>query len=850
MEDNASAILEGLNSEQRKAVSCVEGPVLIVAGAGSGKTRVLTSRIAYIIAGGCDPSRILSLTFTKKAASEMKERVAGLVGGRNAWKIQMGTFHSVFIRFLRDYADALGYPKEFTIYDTGDSLSLIRAILKEMGLKEEKSYKPKDVLSRIFSAKNSLVGPAAYRANPSILQADMNSRRPKMAEIYQAYWERCRRAGVMDFDDILFNMNILLRQNKDARVEIASRFDYIMVDEYQDTNRAQYVILRQLCVTHNNLCVVGDDSQSIYAFRGARIENILNFRKDFPQAAIFKLEQNYRSTKVIVNAANSLIARNEDRIPKVCYSEGDEGEKIKLVSAYTDKEEAVLVASGIIDRIQEDKAQYQDFAILYRTNSQSRAIEEQLRRRNIPYMIYSGNSFFERAEVKDAMAYFKLVINNRDDESFKRSVNNPGRGIGDRTLEKLSQAAQAAGCSLFEAASLPDLASVGLRDADCQKLRRFCEFIAAKTALADTDAYTLAKSILTDSGLWAMFSSDTSIEGQTRLANVEELLNSVKGYVDERHNDAFEELMMEAGTDGGVPEDAEISESDLPVVTLNEFIENVSLLSAVDVGDDEDADNKVALMTVHSSKGLEFPYVFIVGMEENLFPAGGSLAGPAEIQEERRLFYVAMTRAQKAVSICFAATRMRNGKTETNSPSRFIREIAREYIANPLQGLGGSAGFGGSSATWQDGPSTAIWGRSATWRNGSVGQRPSPGGSSSADSGRRSPFGGADRRLPSSDSPRRSPFGGADRRLPSAGSAKRTGGPAGKPASSLPEVEFIPSPVSELKEGCRIQHNRFGYGVIREVSGSMTDLKARILFDEHGEKILLLKYAKIRTVAE
>lgn len=829
MGDNVSAILEGLNSEQKKAVGCVDGPVLIVAGAGSGKTRVLTSRIAYIIAGGCDPSRILSLTFTKKAASEMKERVAALVGGRNAWKIQMGTFHSVFIRFLRDYAESLGYPKDFTIYDTGDSTSLVKTILKEMGLNEEKSYKPKDVLSRISSAKNALVGPSAYRANPKALQNDVMQKRPKMVDIYQNYWDKCRKAGVMDFDDILFNMNILLKNNKEAQAEIASRFDYIMVDEYQDTNRAQYIILRQLCVKHHNICVVGDDSQSIYAFRGARIENILNFKKDYPEAKVFKLEQNYRSTKVIVNAANSLIAKNEDRIPKVCYSEGEEGEKIRLVNAYTDKEEATLIASEIIGRIQSDKAEYQDFAILYRTNSQSRALEEQLRRRNIPYMIYSGNSFFDRAEVKDTMAYFKLVINNNDDESFKRCVNNPGRGIGDKTVERLTAAAAAAGCSLLSAAYLDNLAEFGMRDGDIVKIRQFCDFIRQKTALNQTDAYDVARSVTVESGLLGMYQKDTSIEGQSRLANIEELLNSVKSYVDERHNDAFEEMQMDASSAEGLPEDFQISESDLPVVTLGEFLENVSLLSAVDVSDDEDTNNKVALMTVHSSKGLEFPYVFVVGMEENIFPSGGSLAGEAEIQEERRLFYVALTRAEKAVVITFATTRMRNGKTETNSPSRFIREIDSRYVSNPLP-------KGAQSQTDDDVP---VWGRRSVSVSGAgrFSGKPMYGGSFSRGSGP-----AVTERRPASSQQQSRPAPPLAR--------GPLGKPVAKPAASLPEVDFIPSPVSELKPGCRVQHNRFGYGVIREISGSVTALQARISFDQFGEKILVLKYAKLRVVGD
>ncbi len=404
MENKCLAILEGLNSVQKQAVSCVDGPVLIVAGAGSGKTRVLTSRIAYILATGCDPSRILALTFTKKAASEMKERIALMVGERSARRLYMGTFHSVFIRFLREFAESLGYPSGFTIYDTGDSVSAIKTCLKELQL-DEKVYKPKDVLSRISMAKNNLVTPSAYRRNAVALQNDASAKKPRICDIYELYAAKCRQAGVMDFDDILLNMNILLRDNHEALESISGRFDYIMVDEYQDTNFAQYIILKKLSQAHGNLCVVGDDSQSIYAFRGAKIENILNFKKDYPGHNIFRLEQNYRSTKVIVDAANSLIAKNTARIPKECYSMGETGEKIRLIQAYTEQEEAFLVASSIVSRIHSDSAQYQDFAILYRTNAQSRALEEALRKRNIPYVIYSGNSFFDRAEVKDMMAY-------------------------------------------------------------------------------------------------------------------------------------------------------------------------------------------------------------------------------------------------------------------------------------------------------------------------------------------------------------------------------------------------------------------------------------------------------------
>ena len=824
MENGKSAILEGLNSEQRNAVSCVDGPVLIVAGAGSGKTRVLTSRIAYILEDGVEPSQILALTFTKKAASEMKERIALMVGDRKARRLNMGTFHSVFIRFLREFSESLGYPSTFTIYDTSDSVSAIKTCLKELKL-DEKVYKPKDVLSRISMAKNNLVTAGAYRRNTAAMQNDAAARKPMICEIYSLYSDKCRQAGVMDFDDILLNMNILLRDNPEALESISGRFRYIMVDEYQDTNFAQYLILKKLSMQHNNLCVVGDDSQSIYAFRGAKIENILNFKKDYPDHHIFRLEQNYRSTKVIVDAANSLIARNSARIPKECYSMGEQGEKIRLIQAYTEQEEALLIASAIVSRIHSDRAEYQDFAILYRTNAQSRALEEALRKRNLPYQIFSGNSFFERAEVKDMMAYLKLAVNLNDDESFKRVVNRPARGIGDTSLAALGAAALEHGTSLFKAAFADDLEAFGLKNAAVQKIRSFCEMMNRMCVRAHKeDAYTVATALAMESGLLMFYKSDTSIEGQSRTANVEELLNSVKSYMDERQNEMFEEMQAE----GMVGEGVELVASDLPVVTLNDYLENVSLLSAVDVEDDENGSNKVTLMTVHSSKGLEFPYVFVAGMEENIFPSGGFLASESDVEEERRLFYVAMTRAKKALQFSFASTRMRNGKHESNSPSRFIREVDSQYIENPLSSdfsdePSSDSGFSGwgrrtsGSQTRFGSQSGYGYGRSGTVRT----ERPAAGRTSAA-------------RPAASESARR----------PEPVAVRR---PQVVP-KRVPDAEFIPTPVLQLKAGQRIEHNRFGFGNILEISGTPADLKAKIVFDDHGEKILILKYAKIRAV--
>lgn len=817
METNGSAILEGLNSEQKAAVSCVDGPVLIVAGAGSGKTRVLTSRIAYILdTKKIDPSRILALTFTKKAASEMKERIALMVGENKARRLYMGTFHSVFIRFLREFAESLGYPSSFTIYDTSDSVSAIKTCLKELQL-DEKVYKPKDVLSRISMAKNNLVTPGAYRRNAVALQNDASAKKPRIVDIYDLYAHKCKQAGVMDFDDILLNMNILLKDNPAALESVAGRFDYIMVDEYQDTNFAQYLILRKLSEKHRNICVVGDDSQSIYAFRGAKIENILNFKRDYPTHNIFRLEQNYRSTKVIVEAANSLIAKNSARIPKECYSMGAEGEKIRMIQAYTEQEEALLIASSIVTRIQAESAQYQDFAILYRTNNQSRALEEALRKRNLPYAIYSGHSFYERAEVKDMMSYFKLAVNPNDDESFKRVVNKPARGIGDTSLAALAAAANGHQTSLFKAAFADDLETYGLKSGAIKKIREFCEMInKIAVRVPRENADDVAAALAVESGILAFYKSDNSIEGQSRTANIEELLNYVKTFIEERQNEMFEEMQA----DGSIDEGVELAASDLPPVTLGDFLENISLLSAVDMEDDEEGNNKITLMTVHSSKGLEFPYVFVVGMEENIFPSGGWMASESEIEEERRLFYVAMTRAKKTVGFSFAQTRMRNGKHESNSPSRFLYEIDPTYVANPL------------SKEREEGEvkrqSFGLWKKD---------NAPTKPGYQYGQSSRPEVV-----RRPQQTMPR--PQQPAVQRRVEPTPVRR---PQVVPVR-VPDKDFEPTPIMQLRAGQRIEHNRFGFGKIIEISGDVTDLKAKIAFEQHGEKILILKYAKIRAV--
>ena len=825
MTEKVNTILEELNDEQKKAVCCVEGPVLIVAGAGSGKTRVLTSRVAYILALQED-ARILALTFTKKAAGEMKERIAAMVGGRSVRRVVMGTFHAVFVRFLREYAASLGYPDNFTLYDTSDSQSAIKACLNEMGL-DDKVYKPREVLSRISMAKNNLITVKSYQANQELQKQDYFAKRPRLGELYGRYQEKLKQSGVMDFDDILLNMNYLLRDNPEALQSIAGRFTHIMVDEYQDTNAAQYLILKKLAQFSRNICVVGDDSQSIYAFRGARIENILNFKKDYPECRLFRLERNYRSTQVIVDAANSLIAHNEGRIPKECYAVGEDGERIRLLKAYTEQEEAILIVSEILDRMRTARAQYQDFAILYRTNSQSRALEEQLRRRNIPYMIYSGNSFFDRAEVKDMMAYFKLAVNPRDDESFRRSVNKPARGIGDKALQAVEAVARQQGVPLLQAAH------------EVPKVQGFCELMDKLHALVPTtDAHELALRIAELSGLYAFYKADTSIEGLSRLANLDELLNSVAQFVEEREEEAEDYL-------------AENAPEEHPVYTLDDYLENVSLLSNVDVVENGEGDtnNKVALMTVHSSKGLEFPYVFVAGLEENLFPGVSMLSARTEVEEERRLFYVAVTRAKKAVALAYAGTRMRNGKHESNPPSRFLKEIDPRYIENPLD----AADFDNTGVTheWGGFGSRFTGGRLDRFRTGagtggvSSGSRVAPGRSGSARGAAGLP---PDR------------FG--LRPHPSQAGAwappvhEATGGHASRRQSAAPvpggirtvlnDADFVGVPMTELSVNQRIEHNRFGPGTILELSGRAPEMKARIRFDAHGEKLLLLKYAKLR----
>ena len=795
MSNNSQTDLyEGLNSAQKAAVACTEGPSLIIAGAGSGKTRVLTCRVAHILEGDCRPGQVLALTFTKKAAGEMKERVARLVGERKARWIQMGTFHSVFIRFLREYADQLGYPAQFTIYDQTDSRSVVKQCVKELEL-DDKNYKPAVVQSIISMAKNSLVTVGAYRADVEIMERDRAARRPRLVDIYELYQKKCKAAGAMDFDDILLQMNILLKRFPEACADISSRFRYILVDEYQDTNHAQYMILRRLAEPHHNICVVGDDSQSIYGFRGARIENILRFKKDYPEAKEFRLEQNYRSTQTIVAAANSLIAHNERRLHKECFSQAGIGEKIGVIKAYTESEEAHLVASSIVERIYSAKASYDSFAILYRTNAQSRAFEEALRKRNLPFRIYGGHAFYERAEIKDMLAYFKLAVNPRDDESFRRVVNVPGRGIGDTTIDRLSAAAAAAGCPLYNATLLENekLYAVGLKDAAIAKLRNFValmEPLAEKTETAD--CYELAVETGRVSGYLEALRNETTPEGLARFENVEELFSSIKEYSEEESE--MRQILSEDG-----------EEPVAGVVTLGDYLENIYMLSEAEKDDTQDPDrdqtNKIVLMTVHAAKGLEFPYVYIAGMEENLFPSESMNDTPDKIEEERRLFYVALTRAEKAVTVSYAQNRRKWGSTESTRPSRFLREIGRQYYAvepdsdqNRYDPFPQTRFRQSDFETYRQPGQPRAWQRPAQTASPSRPVRPTPAPTHTASPG------------------------------------------------------FVPSPIASLQVGQRVEHDRFGYGLILSLEGDGPNRKAVVAFDNSGQKTLLLKFAKLRIV--
>ncbi len=812
MEQVGELIFKGLNPAQYQAVSDIEGPQLIIAGAGSGKTKVLTCRIANILSKGYEPESVLALTFTNKAAREMKERIAGLIGGSKARRLFMGTFHSIFIRFLRDEAELLGFPRTFSIYDTTDSRNVIKACIKELQL-DDKIYKPNEVHSRISMAKNNLVTAESYSKNSTLIQNDSAAKKPRIWEIYREYAKKCRQAGAMDFDDILLFTNILFRDFPEAMERIRNRFNFVMVDEYQDTNYAQYLIIKKLSSVHQNISVVGDDAQSIYSFRGARIENILNFRKDYPQAKEYRLEQNYRSTQTIVNAANSLIAKNKMQLKKKCFSEHEKGDLIELIGAYTEHEEGFMVASSILDQIRRTHEPYSSFAVLYRTNAQSRVVEEALRKKNIPYKIFAGHSFYERAEVKDMLAYLRLVANMKDDESFRRVINFPARGIGDTSLGRLKEASAANNISMFETVKSANLEEFGLKGATITKMKLFVQAIEElREKMESTDAYTMAMEVNMRFGIIDYMKQDTTLEGQGRVENVEELYNSIKDFVEEGEVE-YEQMAQEG--------------YDVPVVTLDLYLENVSLISDLDGKDNEEDKNMVALMTVHSSKGLEFPYVYIVGMEENLFPSMGmGTASQQDIEEERRLFYVALTRAGKAVKLSFAQSRTKWGSHVSNSPSRFIKEIDKQYILNPL-------------TDWEEELSTKFDDFALSSR-----QYPSQRGAQGGPS-QRGPHGyqqGGQRFPGRQSTPMQSGGYGSGQ--------QKMSPPAGfVPQRKAAPANFTPDSPAIVEVGQTIEHDRFGLGVVISLEGDVASRKAVVDFRDSGQKTLLLKFAKFRVVA-
>lgn len=770
---------------------------MIVAGAGSGKTRVLTYRIAHLIRKGADPFNILSLTFTNKAAREMKERIAKIVSKSEARNLWMGTFHSVFARILRNEAERLGYPKNFTIYDTEDSKSLIRTILKEQGL-DEKVYKTNMVLSRISAAKNNLLGAQAYLQNATAQEEDRMSGKPKIGIVYDQYQKRCFKAGAMDFDDLLFNTNILLRDYPDILNHYQDKFRYIMVDEYQDTNFSQYVIVKQLAAKFQNICVVGDDAQSIYGFRGANIQNILSFERDYPDLKTYKLEQNYRSSQTIVHAANAIIKNNREQLEKNVWTSNETGDPIQLMKANTDNEEGQIVARSIFDTRMNNQAKNKDFAILYRTNAQSRAMEEALRKMNIPYRIYGGLSFYQRKEVKDLLAYCRMAINPHDEEAFKRIINFPARGIGDTTVDKVIIAARDNDVSLWTVCENINAFGLSVNAGTISKIQDFVAMIQSfNVMLSVQNAYDLGNHIASHSGLLRELYSDKTPEGVSRYENVQELLNGLKEFSDTDNVPAIDLVENDPELQRiEVENQAELLEStaptEAPLRTLDQFMQDIALLTDADAKETEEDLNKVSLMTIHAAKGLEFPYVFVVGMEENLFPSALSLNSRPDLEEERRLFYVAVTRAEKRCTLTFASTRYRWGNLTSCEASRFIEEIDPKLIEY-------------------------------------------------ANSGARKQYDAFNE--PAFDIRRK----GGTEPSPEAGVPKK------KNLVKASTINSAPAPIDNshlknLQVGQRVRHERFGDGQVMQLEGPFPNTKATVAFDAAGQKQLLLKFAKLELI--
>ena len=839
-----SQILQGLNPAQRAAVENYDVASLIIAGAGSGKTRVLTSRIAYMIEQGVAPYNILALTFTNKAAEQMRSRIAQMLPDSRSRYIRMGTFHSVFSRILRENADRIGFPESFTIYEPSDCKNLLKTIFRELNLSDDR-YKPNAIASRISYAKNSLVTPGAYLANSVYAAEDRQAQIPEFGNIYNIYCQRCKRNGAMDFDDLLLQTNILLRDCPDVLARYQELFKYILVDEYQDTNYAQYVIIRRLSQLHSKVCVVGDDAQSIYSFRGAKIENILSFQKDFPDAKVFKLEQNYRSTRTIVEAANSVIVRNSKRMDKHCFSAGDVGEKIRILKAYTDREEAEMVVSDLRDKVRAAGDAWSETVILYRTNNQSAVLEDNLRRRGIPYRIYKGSSFYDHNEIKDMLAYIRLVINPRDDEAFRRIVNYPARGIGDTTVQRIAQLAAERGVSMWEAVDA--LVAEPVTDPVQRTIaRKVAEFVAMIRALSlarnDKGLYDFGMEIASRSGIIAAYRTENTPEATSALDNIEELLNSMQLFKEQRDAEI-------RGGERTAEEEA----------TVEEWLQNVMLMTDMDKDDPEDS-NKVTLMTVHSAKGLEYKYVYIVGMEENLFPSQRASESADGMEEERRLFYVALTRAKVSATISFAEMRFRWGNMEFSHPSRFLREIDPRYIDSDVdfsaEASRRPAGGDGTSAIDElrrrfDYRFQQKRQEGAAGRGYEAGGHGAPGGGSYGAGSR---FGrpadgesGVARRFArATPQPQRTaaPDPALVRTLrPSTEGMRRLGV---RPAASGAGTASAGVPSAGYEVGQRVEHAIFGAGVVRSIELAQDgDQRLVVEFGNAGTKTLLAKFAKL-----
>ena len=780
--------IEELNEGQRNAVLYNDGPSLVIAGAGSGKTRVLTYKIAYLLENGYQPWNILALTFTNKAAREMKERIARQMGPERARHLWMGTFHSIFLRILHVEAGHIGFTSQFTIYDTADSKSLIRSIIKEMGL-DEKVYKPGMVQARISNAKNHLVSPAGYANNKEAYEGDRAAKVPALRDIYQRYWERCRRADAMDFDDLLFYTFLLFRDHPEVLARYQEQFRYILVDEYQDTNFAQHSIVLQLAKNHQHVCVVGDDAQSIYSFRGADIDNILYFTKVYPDTKVFKLEQNYRSTQTIVRAANSLIEKNQWQIRKEVFSEKEKGEAIGVYQAYSDVEEGDIVVNKIAELRREKRYAYSDFAILYRTNAQSRIFEEAMRKRSMPYRIYGGLSFYQRKEIKDVIAYFRLIVNPNDEEAFKRIINYPARGIGGTTVGKIIAAATGHNVSLWTVLCEPLAYGLNFNKGTVGKLQAFRELISAFiTDAAEKNAYEIGADIIRQSGIINDVCQDSSPENLSRKENIEELVNGMSDFCAQRQ------------------------EEGKPNVLLGDFLSEVSLLTDQDSDKDGD-DEKITLMTVHSAKGLEFKNVFVVGMEENLFPSGMVGDSPRALEEERRLFYVAITRAEEHCFLSYAKTRFRYGKMEFGSPSRFLKDIDIRFLRLPQDA----------------GMFRRVEEEAAAFRRENA--------RGFAPDREDAPYGGKER---VSVRPKQQII------APTVPRNLKRVAPSANTASTSPSAG---GSANCVQQGQLIEHERFGLGEVLKVEGEGDNAKATIRFKNAGDKQLLLRFARFKVLS-